>query len=213
MKSYLVLFLLLLIISCSKESTTLTNTSSNQIFPHNVGNHWVYRYDDGYCNSNQDIYVDIVGTGKLPDGQNATILTTTLQDAANNKYLIDSSFVVVDDQKAVFYAAPCRTCIPQMFDEKRRYIFPLQVGNTWYTDKFFGDTTRVLNESSLTVPAGTFDNTFQLSKTIGYVVNSFTKDSIWLTPNIGMTKYYQNAYSLGPIPGNGIWELSNYNLK
>jgi len=207
------LFFVLLITSCSKENNKPSNTSSNQMFPHAVGNHWVYKYDDGYSNGDQYIYVNIVDTGTLPDGQRATIWTTTLQDAANNKYLIDSSFVVVDDKKAVFYAAPCRTCIPQMFDEKRRYIFPLQVSNTWFTDKFFGDTTKVLNENSLTVPAGTFDNTFQLSKIIGYVVNSFTKDSIWLTPNIGMTKYYQNEYSLGQIPGNGIWELSNYNLK
>lgn len=213
MKSYLVLFLPLLIISCNKENNTLPNISSHQIFPHEVGNHWVYRYDDGYSNGAQYIYVDIVGIGTLSTGENATIWTTTLQDATNNKYLIDSSFVVVDDQKAVFYAAPCRTCIAQMFDEKRRYNFPLQVGNKWYTDKLFGDTTKVLNESSFTVPAGTFENTFQLSKTVGFVVNSFTRDSIWLTANIGMIKYYQNEYSLGQIPGNGIWKLSNYNLK
>ncbi len=65
----------------------------------------------------------------------------------------------------------------------------------------------------LTVPAGSFDSTFQLSKTIGYVVNSYTKDSVWLTPDIGMAKYYQDEYSLGEIPGNGIWELATYNLK
>jgi hypothetical protein len=82
-----------------------------------------------------------------------------------------------------------------------------------YWNKIFCDTTKVLNESSLTVPAGTFENTFQLSKRIGYVVNSYTKDSIWLTPTIGMSKFYQDQFSLGPIPGNGIWELSSYNLK
>ena len=125
MKSYFVLFLLLLIISCNKEGNTPPNTSSNQIFPHDVGNHWVYRYDDGYTNGDQYIYVDIVGKGTLPDGQEATIWTTTLQDAASNKYLIDSSFVVIDEQKAVFYAAPCRTCIPQMFDEKRKICFSI----------------------------------------------------------------------------------------
>ena len=189
------------------------NTSSDQIFPNSVGNHWIYKYDDRKGTSEKYIFVSIVGTGTLPDGQHATIWTTTLQDAASNKYLIDSSFVVVDGQKAVFYAAPCRTCIPQMFDEKRRYIFPLQVDKTWFTDKSFGDTTKVLDESSLTVPAGTFENTFKLSKTKGYVTNSFIKDSVWLTPNIGMTKYYQNEFSLGPIPGNGIWSLSSYTLK
>ena len=199
-------------VSCSKENNSPSNTSSNQQFPDKVGNHWVYKYNDG-SNSEQYIFVDIVGTGILPDGQNVTIWTSTLQDATNRKYLLDSSFVVVDEQKAVFYGVPCLTCTTQMPDEKRRYIFPLQVNNKWFTDKFFGDTTKVLNENSLTVPAGTFDSTFELSKTVGYVVNSFTKDTIWLTPNIGMTKFYQNEYSLGQLPGNGIWELLSYQLK
>ena len=209
MKSYLGIFFSLLIISCNKEK----NSSTTQIFPNNVGNQWVYEYKNGSTTGTQLIFVEVVGKGTLPDGQDATIWTSTLQDGANNRYLIDSSFVVADNQKAVFYAAPCRTCIPQMFDEKRRYVFPLQVGNTWFTDKFYGDTTKVLQKSTLTVPAGTFENTFQLSKTIGYVTNSFTKDTIWLTPNIGMTKYYQNQYNLGPIPGNGTWELSSYRLN
>lgn len=192
----------------------MPNTPSNQIFPHEVGNHWVYQYDDGHSNTEQYIYVDIVGTGTLPDGQRATIWTTTLQDATNMKYLIDSSFVVVDNQKAVFYyGTPCWACTTQMPDEKRRYVFPLQVGNVWFTDKFFGDTTKVLNEDSLTVSAGTFENTFELSKTVGYVTNSYTKDTIWLKQGIGVVQYHQNEYSLGSIPGNGIWKLSNYNVK
>lgn len=208
MKYYFPFFLLVLITSCTKAP----NTFSNQTFPNKVGNQWVYRYKDGYTNGDQYIYVDIVGITTL-QGQTATIWTSTLQDALNRKYLIDSSYVVVDNNKAVFYTPPCLICTPQPLYEKRRYVFPLQIGNVWFSDKFFGDTTKVLNEKSLTVPAGTFENTFQLSKTIGYVTNSFTRDSIWLTPNIGMTKYYQDEYSLGPIPGNGTWELTNYILK
>ena len=212
MKYYFTFFLLVLIISCSKENNQTPNTSSNQTFPNDVGNHWVYNYNDGLGNSGQYIYVDIVGKTTIL-GQSATIWTTTLQDASNTKFLIDSSYVVVDNEKAVFYAPPCLTCTPQPVYEKRRYVFPLEVGNNWFTSIPWGDTTKVLNENSLTVPAGTFKNTFQLSKTIGYVTNSFTKDSIWLTPNIGMAKYYQDEYSLGPIPGNGTWELASYNLK
>lgn len=202
----------MLMVSCTKENNQPQNTSSNQVFPNGVGNHWVYKYEDGNSNGERYIYVDIVGVTTI-QVESATIWTSTLQDASNTKYLIDSSYVVVNDEKAVFYAPPCLTCTPQPLYEKRRYVFPLQVGNFWFTDKFFGDTTKVLNEKSLTVPAGTFQNTFQLSKTVGYVTNSFTRDSIWLTPNIGMTKYYQDEYSLGPFPGNGTWELITYNLK
>src|ERR1044071_4434193 len=212
MKSYFIFFALFLIMSCSKEDNTTSNTASNQNFPHEVGNQWIYKYDNG-SNVDQYIDVDIVGSVVLPDGQNATIWTSTLQDGANQRFLLDSSYVVVDDEKAVFYAPPCLPCIPSTIEEKRRYMFPLQVGGLWFTDLVFGDTTKVLNDGSLTVPAGRFDNTFQLSRTIGYVTNSYTYDTIWLTPNIGMTKYFQNQYSLGPVPGNGVWELASYQLK
>jgi hypothetical protein len=199
--------------ACSKEEKQLINRASDQAFPDRVGDHWVYKYDDLNSNDKQYILVDIVGATTLPDGRSVSIWTSTLQDKSNTKYLIDSSYVTIDDQKAVFYAPPCLTCTDHTAYEKRRYIFPLRVGNTWFTNEFFGDTTCVLSNESLTVPAGMFNNTFQLSKTVGYVTNSFTKDSIWLTLNIGMTKYYQDAYSLGPIPGNGIWELESYDLK
>lgn len=125
----------MLITSCTKENNQTQNTFSNQVFPNEVGNHWVYKYNDGYSNSEQYIYVDIVGTTTL-QGQSATIWTSTLQDASNTKYLIDSSYVVVDNQKAAFYAPPCLTCTPQPIYEKRRYVFPLQEGNLWFTDNF-----------------------------------------------------------------------------
>ena len=214
MKSYFLFFLLLIIFSCSKKSNTpsIANTPSNEIFPNKTGDHWVYKYNDG-SNSEQYIYVDIVGTGILPDGRGATIWATTLLDATNTKYLIDSSFVVVDDLKAVFYAAPCRVCSPPMFEEKRRYVFPLEVGNKWFTSVPWGDTTKVLSQEDIIVPAGTFHNTYKLSKIAGYVVETYTQDSIWLTPNIGMTKNFQNEFNTAPVPGNGIWELTSYNLK
>lgn len=203
----------MLIISCTKENNQTPNTSSNQIFPNEVGNHWVYKYDDADSNRKQFIIIDIVGTTTLPNGLSATIWTSTLQDASNQKYLIDSSYVVVDKQKAVFYAPPCLTCTPQPLYEKRKYVFPLQVGNKWFTSVSWGDTTKVLSQEDIIVPAGTFHDTYKLSKIVGYEYETYTQDSIWLTPNIGMTRRFQNEFRTAPVPGNGIWELTSYNLK
>jgi hypothetical protein len=208
MRTIIFILTLCFLFSCKKESNTSSNTSSNELFPNEVGNHWVYKYNDGVSTDDHYIYVDIINTGVLPNGQNATIWTTKI-----DTFLIGTQYVVADDQKAIFYNAPCWTCTQQMPDERRRYIFPLQVNNKWFTQAPYGDTTKVLSQGALTVPAGTFEKTFQLSKTDGYVTNSFTKDTIWLTPNIGMTKFYQDEYSLGPIPGNGTWELKNFLLK
>ncbi len=209
MKVYFGLLLLLFAVSCSKTEPFL----SSEIFPNAIGDEWVYKYNDGYTVGNQYIHVNVVGAGILPDGQHATIWTARVEDVTGARYLIDSSFVVSDDQKVVFYAAPCRTCMPPMFPEKRRYVFPLQVGNFWFTSSVFGDTTKVLNKGNLSVPAGTFENTFQLSRTVGYVTNSFTNDTIWVTPNVGITKFLQNEFSLGWLPGHGTWELESYQLK
>ena len=76
-----------------------------------------------------------------------------------------------------------------------------------------GDTTKVLANSTLTVPAGTFENTFELSKKRNYVVNAWTNNQIWFTPTVGMTKLNQGEFNLGPVIGNGIWQLANYSLK
>ncbi len=97
--------------------------------------------------------------------------------------------------------------------ERQRYVLPLQTGNIWFTNSIFGDTTKVITQSPLTVPAGTFENTYELSKKRGYVTNSWTSNQIWLTPNVGLTKLNQGEYSLGPLLGNGLWELDNYSLR
>jgi hypothetical protein len=209
MKFYFIFFLLLLT-ACTQENNQ--TASSNQIFPNEVGDQWVYKYDVGFSNSEQYIYVDIVGKTTL-QGHSVTIWNTTVQDASNRKYLIDSSYVLVDNEKAVFYAPPCLTCTPQPLYEKRKYIFPLEVGNKWFTSVTWGDTTKVLSKEDVTVPAGTFHNTYKLSKIIGYVYETYTRDSIWLTPKIGMTRRFQNEFRTAPVPGNGIWELTSYNLK
>lgn len=183
------------------------------MLPNSVGNQWVYKYNNGISTADQYIYVNIVGTGTLPDGRSATIWTSTTHDPAGSTILIDSSFAVIDNQQAIFYTAPCSSCTPPILEE-RRFVFPLQVGNVWFTSRPSGDTTKVLSKGTLTVPAGTFENTFQLSKTVGYVTNSFTKDTLWYTPGIGITKYNRYIYNVGPpTVGNGIWELSSYTLK
>ena len=213
MKSFLlgsfVLVSTVLFVSCNKE----VKEPSGDPFPNQVGDHWEYLYNDGSDNRDLQINVDIVGTGKLPDGSEATIWNTTLHLSADTVYLIDSVYVVENNQEVFLFHAPCWTCTQKMPDEWRSYIRPLHVNSYWYNQAPWGDTTRVLSQEDITVPAGTFPNTFKLIHKVGYAVNSYTNDTIWLTPNIGMTKYSQNEFSLGPLPGNGTWELTNYSLK
>lgn len=204
MKKYFLIFTMsvLAFTSCTKDNVT----NDNSTFPNRIGNHWHYKYTaSGAATSYID--VDIIGQATLPDGQNAKIWAYKILTYT------DTTYVVSDDQLVKIYDKPCWTCTTQMPYERQRYVLPLQTGNTWFTNSTFGDTTKVITQSALTVPAGTFENTYELFKKRGYVTNSWTSNQIWLTPNVGLTKLNQGEYSLGPVLGNGLWELDNYSLK
>jgi hypothetical protein len=197
------------IVSCNKDR----NNALDTVFPDKIGDQWIYKFTNGNSSSRQFIYVDIAGSSTLPDGRAAMIWNTSLHDSLNNISLIGTEFVVANNEDIIFYEAPCQGCPDPVALERRRYKFPLRVKNEWFTSSIFGDTTKVLSWGNITVPGGTFPNTFLLFKNIGYVTNSYTRDSIWLTPGIGMTRFYQNEFILGLLPGNGVWELDSYTIK
>ena len=202
MKKISIAFLTIFIVftSCRKHNLIVTSAA----FPNEIGNHWRYEYNSTPASF---IDVDIVGSRLLPDGQ---LANTWVYKYAG---YTDTNYVVSDEFLARIYVNPCWTCPSPMLFEKMRYIFPLHVGNIWYTGFPSGDTTKVLANSTLTVPAGTFENTFELSKKRNYVVNAWTNNQIWFTPTVGMTKLNQGEFNLGPVIGNGIWQLANYSLK
>ena len=125
----------------------------------------------------------------------------------------DTVIVTSNNDSVTVYENYCSTCPNSTLYTRMKYFLPLQTGIIWFSNFIWGDTTKVLNNNSLTVPAGTFTNTFELSKKIGYVVNTKTNNEIWFTPNVGLTKLNQNEYNLGPVLGNGLWELDSYNVK
>ena len=207
MKKYFWLpaILVFAIASCKKEDMG-ANSASNTDFPNAVGNHWRYKYTiSGLLTDYID--VDVVGQGTLPDGQKANIWVSRIQSFNDTSYVVSNGGIVK------VYNKPCWVCTKPMPYERMRYVLPLQTGNSWFTNAFYGDTTKVLGQSILAVPAGTFANTYELSKTRGYVTNSRTNNRVWVTPGVGITKLNQVELSLGGVTGNGLWELDSYSLK
>lgn len=198
------IILLFFIAACKKHKEQPAILSD---FPNEIGDHWRYRY---IYSPSQIFYldVDIIGTRIMPDGQSAKIWLY--------KYLsyTDTTFVVSDGQVAKIYGNIYYS-IPPPYYEIMHYSFPLQVGTVYAypVPAFYRDTSKVLENLSLTVPAGTFNNTFKISKTRGYIVNSWTNDTIWFAPTVGMIKSRIGEYNLGPAAFNGIWELTEYSLK
>jgi hypothetical protein len=198
------LFLALILVGCSKDNQNVPTNG----FPNQIGDKWVYRLTESY--SDTLVQVEIVGQGTLPNGVNAKIWKYTYQNLFRN--YVDTFWVSnINDDVRIYYK-PCFTCTEPMPDEKLHYIFPLSVGNSWYTIAAYGDTTKVIDKESISVPAGTFNNVFRLSKVQGYVNNSWTNDTIFFQENVGIVKLIQHEANLGPVPGDGVWELISYSL-
>jgi hypothetical protein len=207
-KNFTLLLSASLIMACHKSSGPTSNTT----FPNQIGDNWVYKYSPSGSPSEDSgtIQVDIVGQTILPDGEPAKIWVTKYSNLPNypdTSLVVDSASTV-----KIYFNNICPNCTDKMPGEWKRFNFPLQVSDEWIYANYY-DTTKVLDELSLQVPAGYFPNTFQLSTTAGPVTNSFSRDTILITPAVGITKYLQNEFSLGPFPGNGLWELASYQLK
>ena len=186
-----------------------SNELSTQVFPNKVGNYWVYVYNPGIDNNGNPakITIRVIGQAKLPNGESAMLWKYEFPN------YIDTLWVVSNDSLAKFYDKPCLKCLNPMPELKLEIRFPLQTGRYWFTDKAFGDTTRVIDQTHLKVPAGTFDNVYKISKTIGYVTNSVTLDTLWFRNNIGIIQKRQFELDLGPVTGNGLWHLENYKVQ
>jgi len=200
------IILLFLVSACKKKQEPASVMLPD--FPNEIGDHWRYRYQP-FSGPTYYLDVDIIGTRIMPDGQLAKIWLYN-----STIYGSDTSFVVFDVQVAKFYGS-IYSSIPPPYYEIMHYSFPLQVG-TFYAypvPLYLRDSSKVLGNSPLTVPAGTFNNTFKISKIRPYVVNTWTHDTIWFSPTVGMTKWVVAEYDLGPAGFNGIWELIEYSLK
>ena len=154
--------------------------------------------------------MEIVGQGTLPNGTSAKIWKYTY-DYSYRTY-IDSLWVTDSSDIITVYTQPCRTCSQPFYYERLRYILPLKVSNYWYSDAPYSDTTKVLDQENVVVPAGSYGDVFRISKNIGYVTNSWTRDTIYFKPYIGLVKFNQFEIDLGPVIGNGTWELTGYNF-
>jgi uncharacterized membrane protein (UPF0127 family) len=170
-----------------------------------VGDSWTYRYRSIFDSSSHVIKVKVVGKGTLPDGERAKLWKYTYPNYT------DTLWVTSNDTVAKIYYKPCLPCTPKMGALRLRYVLPLKVGNSWHTEAPYGDTTKVLVQKIITVPAGTF-TTFEISKTLGYVTNSWTQDTLWFKNKVGLIKKSQWEYSLGPSYGDGIWKLKSYHV-
>jgi hypothetical protein len=203
---FIILISVVLVSSCKKENNPPANIISE--FPNEVGDHWRYLYTWGIATVHLDtIDVDIVGTRTITGGQTAKVWAYKYK--FNNYPMVhDTGYVIVDSQLVKIYLYAYGS-----YYERKRYKLPVTVGDIWTIPQNYKDTTWVLGNHAVTVPAGTFPNTYALRQERKYIVNSWTNNDIYLSPQVGLVKFDQSEYSLGDVLGNGLWELISYTVQ
>lgn len=179
-----------------------------QDFPNKIGNQWIYKMTSSPY-SFDSVKVEITGQLTLPNGLNAKTWTYEYHYPSGG-YLLDSLWVADSANQVLVFWPSCFNCVPS---KKLNYILPLAVGNSWGSSIYVLDTTQVLSQAVEQVPAGTFTNVFKVAKTVGYIANSVTQDTMFIKNKVGLIKYRQFEYSLAFGYGNGLWELVSYHVQ
>jgi len=198
--------LALFFLSCRKDESKSNSASSDPI-PNLVGDYWKYDIHSSNGDMIGNLEVRIISQHSLPNGRLVTSWVYAYPEFTDTLYkvLSDSSF-----DEYMYDPAIDGRILPQM-----RYALPMVVGFKYAVNpELYSDSVSVVSESSVTVPAGTFDHTIE-HDFIGthYIGNYWNNSRYWFTPNIGNTRMEISVFNLGPDIRNGIYELTEYRLK
>ncbi len=232
-------YLIEVTVSDGRKSTTSTigirvwRTRPGDYYPLAVGNKWHYRDDE----ENRVIF-EIVDTIEIQVTSDRTVKSYVLQKSSpdeglegilNFSYLghkIENGVV-----KGIFQHAQNVTSGTEdtiLFSPfLPLYKFPLIPGNQWQTSfqaklspELFPigggvDEFEVLSEETLTVPAGTFENVFQVQETFKWSIFDHPLDITvaqkWLAPNVGIIKFTQSQ-TRGDVTVDVEFELESFEL-
>src|ERR1035437_1912587 len=194
----LAIYLLSTSASCKKNPIT----EFNKEFPNSVGTWWKYKVYDSIYNRLDTVTITVIGNGKLDNGDDATIWAiNSLLNGADTNYVTNKS-----DGIRIHYGNSSVSI-------KKRYVFPLVVGNSWITQNIL-ETNRVTQKGSISVIAGTFSDAYRINRNTRVPLDLYIiQEDEWFVPNIGMV--YRNYGSFGNIRivEHKLWELVSYQIK
>ena len=219
--------------STSAIAIRVWRTRPGNYYPLAVGNTWHYRDDAG----NQVIF-EIVDTIEIQVRSDRTVKSYVLQKSSldeelegivNFSYLghkTENGVVTGILQHAQSVASGTEDTI--LFAPfLPLYKFPLIPGNQWQqnfqaklTPELFpigggADEFEVLSEETLTVPAGTFENVFQVQESFKWSIFGHPLDTTvaqkWLAPNVGIIKFTQSQ-TRGDVTVDVEFELEFFEL-
>jgi hypothetical protein len=189
--------------SCKKgqQDSALVPHNYNPTFPDSEGSYWEYAFVDSFTSTRDTITIKVAGKTTLENGQEVSIWAKS-----SRLGLADTNYVASLPDGVFVYG----NRLPNSLMKK--YIMPVSVGNYWVNVNQ-ADTTKVADEGSLTVTAGSFSNVFRLYRYYKPLPgNNTTREEEWFVPNVGIVK--RNYYQLSPaVVRQERWELVSYQVN
>lgn len=231
-------------VSDGKSSTTSTidiqvwRGREGNYYPLAVGNKWTYRDAEG-----TEIIFEIIDTIQiqLADGKTVesfvlekTNTAEDLENVADYSYLgheLDENGNIIGILQHAQNITPGTEDTIMFVPFLPLYKFPLIPGWKWSVNfqaklvpELFPldhgkDEFEVLSEETVTVPAGTFENVFQIQESFHWIFElqgpdfdlDITVVNKWLAPNVGIIKFTQTQ-TRGGVPVESEFELVSYEL-
>ena len=232
-------YLIEVTVSDGRKSTTSTidirvwRTRPGDYYPLAVGNTWRYRDDEG----NRVIF-EIVDAIEIQVTSDRTVKSYVLQKSSPDEGLegiVNFSYLGHKTENGIVKGILQHAQNVSSGGEDTilfapflpLYNFPLIPGNKWFTNfqakltpELFpigggADEFEVLSEETMTVPAGTFENVFQVQESFTWSIFDHPLDITvaqkWLAPNVGIIKFTQSQ-TREDVTVDVAFELESFEL-
>lgn len=168
---------------------------SDQYFPNQTGNWWIYDRYDSLAMQQTTLRVEIVRDSVWKDGH---IYKMWVFSKTN---LYDTLYVRTSEDSVLFFryleGSP-----------EEIMLVPLSAGQSWVHPVWVRDSTWVLSKDTVVVSLETFTNAYRIRRRL-FAFNDYRTDDRWFVPNLGIVKLENWHYLFGWISKEN-WYLKEY---
>jgi len=204
--AWLSIFILVVIVSCSKDNVPENTISSDQV-PNSIGDYWKYSIHSFNGDPRGFLEVRVIKKLILPDGRSATSYTYSYPEFTDTIYKVFNGEILEEYKR---YPGTTDKLYTVM-----RYIFPMEKGMKWaITPSIYSDSVVVVADTAITVPAGSFEHVAQLGFVPTHLVGNYWNQShYWFSPHVGIVRMEHAVYNMGYDEYYGVYDLMEFRLK
>ena len=211
----------LVAIRCNNKHPTSSKSLQPVDFPKTVGSQWVYtRYDSTSAQTDTLTVtildtITITATGELATVWDYDPLSPYIGVPFRQLYITATAGTVKPSSKDTTWVYHATDAIRPTFV----YVTPLAVDSFWTCDSCisWSDSTHVESTTTVIVPAGTFEDAFEVKRSYSCGIECSSTYTYWVKPGIGIVRSHEVTWA-----GDGgggwwetitTWELHSYQIR